>query len=125
MLAILTSKTGLIGMALALVLGVIFVQTARLNHAKHDLADAKASLATAQVSLRSSESSRTAEYAQAKTAVSDAETACAARVAGALRSGSAIRRIVEKPPHVDPITHCPLRELVPAGELRDAVQPNP
>jgi len=47
MLAILTSKLGLAGIALALVVAVIGIQTIRLDHAKGDLARLKASDAAA------------------------------------------------------------------------------
>lgn len=125
MLAILTSRTGLIGMALALVFGAIFVQTARLNHAKRDLTAARAELVTFRASLKLSEDLRSAEYAKATASVAQAEAACAQRVAAAIRSGAAIKAIIGKPVRVDPNSHCPLRSIVGAGELRDALQPAP
>lgn len=120
-LGFLASKLGLAALAIALVLGVIGVQTLRLNHAKHDLTAARASLATAGASLKASESLRAAEYAKAATAVSDAETACSARVQSALKSGAKIHVLVNKPVAVDPKTNCPLRQLIGVGELRDAL----
>lgn len=123
MLAILTSKTGLIGMAIALVLGVILVQTARLNHAKADLTAARTQIAADAQNLKASETLRAAEYVKATSAVSDAEATCTARVATALRSGSAIHAIVSKPYVQNPKNGCALRSIVGAGELRNALQP--
>jgi hypothetical protein len=122
-LAILTSKLGLYGIAAALIAGAIFVQTARLAHAKADLARARASAASSESALKASEKSRASEYANARKEVSDAESACAARVAAAVKSGAAIRHIVEKPVAIDPKSHCPARSVIGAGELRDALQP--
>lgn len=123
MIAFLLSRTGLTMLAIALVAGVIGVQTLRLGHAKHDLATARASLATSEAARKASEGLRAAEYQRARSAVSDAETACSARVASALKSGSAIRVIVSKPHAQDPVTHCPLRAVTSADELRHALQP--
>jgi hypothetical protein len=124
MLAILMSKTGLIGMAIALFLGAFFIQTARLNHAKSDLTVARAQIEMDAKSLKASEDLRQAEYAKATSAVSDAETACAGRVAAALKSGSAIHAIVSKPYVPDPKSGCPVRSIVGADELRGALQPS-
>lgn len=123
MWAILTSKLGLAGIALVGVLAIFGIQEVRLKLAQHGEATAKASLSTASASLKASEMLRIAEFAKATAAVSDAEKACAGRIATAIRSGSAIRTIVEKPVATDPTTHCPVRALVGAGELRDALQP--
>lgn len=122
LLGLVTSRAGIIGILCALVLGVIGVQTLRLGHAKRDLTTARASLATAQASLKASEGLRASEYAKATSAVSDAETACSARVQAALKSGAKIHVLVNKPVAVDPKTNCPLRQLIGAGELRDALQ---
>ena len=55
----------------------------------------------------------------------DAQTAadrCLDRVAAARLSAQRIETIIERPVHVDP-QGCPVRELVPADQLRDALQP--
>jgi len=122
MLAFLLSKAGLTMIGVGLIAGVILIQTARLQHAKNDLAAARASLATAEASLKASEGNRTAEYARATSALSDAQNACSARVATALKSGAAIHRIVSKPAKAD-ARGCPVREIVTAAELRGALQP--
>lgn len=123
MIALLTSRLGLAAIAMALVLGVIGVQTLRLTHAKHDLAAARVSLATATASLKASEALRASEYQKATTAVSDAEIACSARVQAALKSGAIIKKIVSKPYATDAVSHCPVRALLSPGELRDALEP--
>ena len=122
MLAFLLSKAGLTIVGITLIAGVILTQTLRLNHAKNDLAAAKASLASAQTALNVSESRRAAEYQLSTKAVSDAQNACSARVAAALKSGAAIHRIVSKPARAD-ARGCPVREIVTAAELRGALQP--
>lgn len=72
-----------------------------------------------------SEDRRSTEFNQAKDALADAGKTCDARVAEARRSAQSIRTIVEKPRAqvLDPVTRCPVPVLVPAGELRDALQP--
>lgn len=58
---------------------------------------------------------------------SDAQTQateCQARVDDARASAQRIERIIERPIHVDP-QGCAVRDLVPADELRDALQPSP
>lgn len=115
------STTGLYLVIAALIAAVIGVQTLRLANAKHDLGVARASLVTAQASLKVSEDLRKAEYAKAISALSDAETACQARLAKALQSATVIRTIVTRPARVDPKTNCPARDLVSADELRRAV----
>ena len=55
----------------------------------------------------------------------DAQTAadrCLDRVATARLSAQRIETLIERPVHVDP-QGCPVRELVPADQLRDALQP--
>ncbi len=123
MIAFLLSRTGLTVIAVTLVLGVIGVQTLRLQHAKADLVSARADLKTAKASLTASEGFRTSEDQQARKALSDAEKACASRVAGAVKAGSAIRAIVSRPVRVDPVTHCAIREMVGADDLRKVVEP--
>lgn len=121
--ALLFSRAGLIGMAVLVVIGIIGVQTLRLSHAKSDLATARASLATATASLKASEALRGTEYAAATKSLSDAEKACADRVAQAHSSAGKIRTLVERPHATDPTTHCPVRSMLGAGELRNAIQP--
>lgn len=124
MWAFLSSRTGIAAILLVGLLALFGVQEVRLKFAQSGEREAKASLALAQGRLQASETLRTSEHAQAVSAASDAENACAARVALAVKSGSAIRKIVEAPHALDPTTHCPLRAVVGAGQLRDAISPH-
>lgn len=117
------SKAGLIGMAIVAVFGTLLFLRADLGIKTHERDQARAELATAKTTLKASEDRRAVEYSLAVKDLGEAETACAARVAQAVKSGSAIRSIVSKPYVLDPKTRCPLRTLVGAGELRHALQP--
>jgi len=123
LLKLLADPRALAGIGLALILAYAGMQTLRLHHAKADLAAARAQLTTAKASFAASESLRGQEHAQATQAVAAAEAACQARIAAARRSAVVIRNLVEKPVATDPNTHCPLRALIGAVELRDALQP--
>ena len=60
------------------------------------------------------------------TAMADAQIQadqCLSRVNEARQSARRIETIIERPIHVDP-QGCAVRELVPAGELREALQPD-
>lgn len=59
--------------------------------------------------------------AQASANAGDAQ--CSARVAEARRSASAITELLNKEPAHDPQTSCPMRSLMDAGQLRDALDP--
>jgi len=120
LIKLLTDPRALAGLAFMLVLAFAAVQSERLKHCKADLAVEKVALAASREALGLSEKRRAAEYAQAKTAVSEALSACEARVAEAHRSATVINRIVTRPASVDPKTNCPVRALIGAGELRDA-----
>lgn len=72
--------------------------------------------------FRQSEALRARERSQAVSALNDAGKACSARVARARASAAAIHTLVAKEPPRDP-QGCPLRALVDAGELRDAIDP--
>lgn len=65
---------------------------------------------------------RRAEGRQAVNAVQEASRACDARVADARKSSAAIRTIIQKVPTYDQ-NHCPVRERVDPGLLRDALRP--
>lgn len=130
MLALLLSRGGLALMAALAIAGVISVQTLRLAHAKHDLAGARSALRAEtdmagqlRTSVTTSEQRRDTEYRAAAASLSAAESACAVRVAEAHRSADRIRTLVEKPHATDPKTGCPVRALLRAGELRDAIRP--
>src|SRR3954471_24472011 len=82
-------------------------------------------LKLSDAAARASEANRKTEHTAAVSALADAGKACDARVAEARRSAGAIKTIVEKPHAVDPASHCPVPDLVPARELRDALQPHP
>lgn len=131
-LNLLLSRGGLAILAALAIAGVISVQTLRLAHAKHDLASARSALGAENAlasGLRAdvavSEQRRATEYGNAAAALSAAQAACAARVAQAHRSADAIRTLVETPRGDDPKTGCPVRALLRAGELRDAIRPAP
>lgn len=123
MLSLLLSRTGIVGIICALVLGVITVQSLRLAHAKHDLSDARSALKSASADVQLSEQRRAVEHAGAVQDASAADAACAARVAQAHRSADRIRTLVEKPHATDPKTRCPVRAMLSARELRDAIHP--
>ena len=123
MAALLLSRAGLASLAIAIVVGVLLTQTGRLAHTKASLSRARAALAAAEASLKASESLRTAERAEANEALSQAEIACAARIAEARRSADNIRILMEKPHATDRKTGCPVRALLGSDELRDALQP--
>lgn len=89
------------------------VQTVRVERLKPQLHDARQALKD------------WSDYRD--TAEADAQTAadqCTARVNAARRSAQRIQTIIERPIHVDP-QGCAVRELVPSGELREAVAPSP
>lgn len=97
--------------ALALALALSGVQTWRLDRVKADLVKARIEIATLT------------EFKAI--ALDDAQTQadqCAARVSDARASARRIETIIERSIHVDP-QGCAVRELVPSGELRDALQP--
>jgi hypothetical protein len=73
-------------------------------------------------SFRSAEGRRSSEQQTAQAAADALSQQCTARVAEARRAGAAIHTIT----HQDPPTNaqgCPIRQLVPADSLRDALQP--
>lgn len=69
-----------------------------------------------------SEALRARETAGARTAVSEAEAACVARVEAARTSARAIREIVAEKVKTD-AKGCPVRGVVGADRLRDALAP--
>ena len=89
------------------------VQTVRVERLKPQLHDARQALKD------------WSDYR--KTAEADAQTAadqCAARVNAARRSAQRISNLLETPYEVDPVG-CPVRQLLPADGLRDALTPPP
>jgi F0F1-type ATP synthase membrane subunit b/b' len=87
------------------------VQSYRLERVKTELHDAKEAL------------KEWGEYRGKAEASADLAAAqCSARVAEARLSAQRIQTIIERPVHVDP-QGCAVRELVPSGELRDAISP--
>lgn len=97
--------------ALAVAAVMAGVQTWRIDRLKSELTQAKSqAVALAQ------------RLDDAATFAQTADDRCTAQVAAARQSARAIERIIERPVHVDP-QGCPIRELVPADELRDALQP--
>ncbi|MGZ3272433.1 MAG: hypothetical protein ACXU82_03760 [Caulobacteraceae bacterium] len=71
-------------------------------------------------SFRKSDHLRGEERSQATDAIGEAEKICNARVAAARASAEAIQSITTQEPQYDQ-SHCPIRESVPAGRLRDAL----
>lgn len=87
------------------------VQTLRIDRLKTELTQAKAqAIALAQ------------RLDDAAVSAQSADDRCVAQIAGARQSARAIEHIIERPVHVDP-NGCPVRELVPADQLREALQP--
>lgn len=74
-------------------------------------------------SFRSSEAVRVYEHRKADAALASAAKSCAAEVAAARRSARAIETIVIKEPVYDP-SGCPVRSVVPADLLREALAPH-
>ena len=71
-------------------------------------------------SFRESETLRVREHGKAVAVSAEAARACDARVAVARRSAAAIQSIVTKEVRYDE-SRCPVRAVVGAGELRDAL----
>ena len=67
-------------------------------------------------------SARDRDNKNAVQSAADASIACDARVAAARKSAQAIRTIVTREVPRDP-QGCPVRGIVPSGELRDALSP--
>ena len=131
LLGLLTNWRVLAALGFAGVLGFAGLQSVRLSHAKADLAkvsgqltDTRKALAANVSALKLSEDKRAVEYSLAVRDASEADRACSVRVAGAHRSAARIKAIVEKPVALDS-NHCPVRSVIGAGELRDAIRPGP
>jgi hypothetical protein len=98
--------------ALALALALSGVQTWRLDRVKADLVKAQIDIATLT------------EFKAL--ALDDAQTQadlCQARVEAARASARRIQTLVERPHAVDP-SGCPVRDVLDADSLRDALQPS-
>lgn len=95
---------------LALLLGL---QTWRIDRVKADNARLKAEVAALTAF-------KAAAYDDAQTQAD----LCKARVEAARLSARRIETLIERPVHVDP-EGCAVRQLVPADELRNALQPTP
>jgi len=97
--------------ALAVALALAGVQSWRVDRLKNELIEANAELKTL----------RDFKVAAQDDAQTQADQ-CLSRVNEARKSARRIETIIERPTHVDP-QGCAVRELVPAGELREALQP--
>lgn len=75
-----------------------------------------------QRSYSLSEGRRGIEQEKARASAREAATTCSTRVAQARASARVIEKIVTKEPTYD-ANLCPRRELVPADQLRDAIDP--
>lgn len=101
----------LAGLAAALL--VTGVQTWRIDRLKGEAAVLRTRVRAAEI-----------WRVQARDDAQIAADRCLDRVATARLSTQRIETIIERPAHVDP-QGCPVRELVPADQLRDALQPRP
>lgn len=117
--------------ALALVAALIGT-IAFHKHVVHERDTARAEVTRLQgvekqlrVDVKESERLRGVENKAATADLKAAQTSCTARVAEARRAAGAIKTIMEKPRATDPVTLCPVPDRIPAGELRDALQPAP
>ncbi|MES2835392.1 MAG: hypothetical protein V4707_11860 [Pseudomonadota bacterium] len=97
--------------ALAAALVLAGVQTWRIDRLKFESAVLKTEAHAAEV-----------WRVQARDDAQTAADRCLDRVAASRLSAQRIETIIERPVHVDP-QGCPVRELVPADQLRDALQP--
>lgn len=95
------------------------------NHWHAQAAQWEAKAKVFKDAVAASENLRAKEAAQARAGVAQAQSQCDQRVAEARRSAGAIKRLMEKPRATDPVSHCPVPDLVPSSELRDALQPHP
>lgn len=75
-------------------------------------------------SFHKGEALRGQETTAARAAVDDDAKACETRVAEARRSAQALKTLLAKETKIDPATHCPVRMLLPASGLQDALQPS-
>lgn len=98
--------------ALAAALLVGAVQTYRIERIKPQLHDARQALKEWEGYQKG-----------AQVSADEAARQCQARVDDARRSAQRIQTIVERPYEVDP-SGCPVRDLLPGGELRDALTPS-
>jgi len=121
---------GALVVALSVAVGVQRHTAAGLKTAQTALASTQGALrkekdasAALRAALKLSEDKRAVEYSLAVADAGDAENACSARVAAAHRSANKIRSILEKSHAVE--NGCPVRAIVGAGELRDALQARP
>lgn len=69
-----------------------------------------------------SEKLRAEENQRAVEALQQAQDDCASRISKARKSALSIRGIITKEPRYDK-SNCPVRDLVPSPELRDALTP--
>lgn len=76
-----------------------------------------------EASFRAAEQLRSTENTRARAAVADVSATCEIRVAKARQSAASIAALVTKEPKRDP-QGCPIRSLVDAGQLRDALAPS-
>lgn len=102
--------------AIALALALALVQTARLDHAKSDLATARRDLVAMTSAKAASEGLRSKEAGEATEAYEALQANCTANFQAALSKGRIIERIVNAPPKPDGS-----RGLVDASSLRALV----
>ncbi|MFA6043602.1 MAG: hypothetical protein WC718_01345 [Phycisphaerales bacterium] len=77
-----------------------------------------------KLSFDKSEGLRATETGNARKAVADMQDQCAARVKAARTSAKLIKEITHAPVKTD-ASGCPMRAIVGADRLRDALQPRP
>lgn len=103
------SRLLLAGLGLA---ALLVVQTWRIDRLKVENAALKAEAEAAEI-----------WRVEARDDAQRASDRCLDQVATARLSAQRIETIIERPVHVDP-EGCAVRELVPADQLRDALQPD-
>lgn len=104
------------GIALAVSMGLVGVQTWRLDRVKADLVEQQIATKTAEAKTRASEEARAAEAAAATASFEGLSSACEAGLKIAVQRGRTVERIISAPPRPDGS-----RGLVGARELRDVV----
>lgn len=96
---------------------------ARLSAAQESILTLRSERDAALSALTLSEARREQDVAEARQDAQETARRCDARVERARRDGAAIAEIINPEPTYDP-QGCPVRELVPAGQLRGVFDPD-
>jgi len=108
---------------IAILAGLLKVERARAERLKVELRAMEQTAKGFKASFREAEARRATEATQARQAMSEAQASCTARIDKARKAGAAISSIINKPVKYD-AAHCPVRSLVDADSLRDAISPD-